>query len=99
MIHKCKVQCHTVNPQEMELLGIQEDEGRWLPFAIDMGVINAIKMSTDEKGEPTYNCATIFCTDGNSFILDTPYHDLVDKWEEYNSSMWDVPPPKDDADL
>ena len=99
MIHRCKVQCHTVNPQEMELLGIQDDEGRWLPFAIDMGIINAIKMSTDEKGESAYNCSTIFCTDGNSFILDTPYYDLVDKWEEYNGSMWDIPPSKDDADL
>ena len=89
IIHRCKVQCHTVNPADMDLLGMKEDQGKWLPFAIDMGIINAIKMSNDEKGEPTYKCATIFCTDGNSFILDTPYFELVEKWEDYVRSIWE----------
>ena len=97
-IHKCKVQCHTVNPTDMDLLGIKEDSGKWLPFAIDLGIINAVKMSTDEKGEPTYKCATIFCSDGNSFILDTPYFDFIEKWEEYNKSIWEQPDPSDDEE-
>ncbi len=97
-IHKCKVQCHTVNPTDMDLLGIKEDEGKWLPFAIDMGIINAIKMSTDEKGEATYQCATIFCTDGNTFILDTPYYELIEKWEDYLSSIWDEPNMENDEE-
>lgn len=90
MIHKCKVQCHTVNPAEMDLLGIKDDNGKWLPFAIDLGVINSIKMSTDEVGEPTYKCSTVFCTDGTSFILDTPYKDLVELWSDFVSVKWEI---------
>jgi hypothetical protein len=96
MVHKCKVQCHTVNPTDMDLLGIKEDEGKWLPFAIDLGVINAMKMSTDEKGESTYKCTTIFCTDGNTFILDTPYEELLDKWSTYVNTMWEEEDSSDD---
>ena len=101
MIHKCKVQCHSVNPTEMDLLGIKEDSGKWLPFAIDMGVITAVKMSTDEKGEATYNCSTIFCNNGDSFILDTSYMEMVDKWESYVNFSWtsDDESSKDEDDL
>jgi hypothetical protein len=80
----------------MDLLGIKEDEGKWLPFAIDLGVINAMKMSTDEKGESTYKCTTIFCTDGNTFILDTPYEELLDKWSTYVNTMWEEEDSSDD---
>ena len=90
MIHKCKVQCHTVNPSEMDLLGIKDDAGKWLPFAIDLGVINSMKMSTDDKEESTYKCSTVFCTDGNSFILDTPYEELVQLWSDYVSTKWET---------
>jgi hypothetical protein len=83
----------------MDLLGIKEDDSKWLPFAFDMGIINAVKMSTDEKGEISYKCSTIFCTDGNSFILDTPYFDFVEKWEQYNKSIWDIPESSDDDDF
>lgn len=99
MIHKCKVQCHTVNPTDMDLLGIKEEGSKWLPFAFDLGIVNAVKMSTDERGEPSYKCATIFCTDGSTFILDTPYFDFVEKWEEYNTSIWDTPEANDNDDL
>lgn len=97
-IHKCKVQCHTVNPTDMDLLGIKEDQGKWLPFAIDLGIINAIKMSTDDKGEPTYKCSAIFCADGNTFILDTPYYNLVEKWENYINSMLETKDLSDNQD-
>ena len=96
IIHKCKVQCHTVNPSEMEMLGIDEDLGKWLPFAIDLSIINAIKMSTDEKGEPTYNCSTIFCSTGDSFILDTPYATMVEIWCDYSDGIWNLPGKKDE---
>jgi hypothetical protein len=82
----------------MDLLGIKDDEGKWLPFAIDMGIINAVKMSTDEKGEATYGCATIFCSDGNSFILDTPYFELLEKWDDYMNSMWGSEQENNDED-
>ena len=100
MIHKCKVQCHTVNPSEMDLLGINESGSKWLPFAIDLGTITAIKMSTDDKGEESYNCASIFTSNGDTFILDTPYHEMIDVWGKYINSMWgDVESPSDEDDL
>lgn len=99
MIHKCKVQCHTVNPTDMDLLGIKEDEGKWLPFAIDLGVINSMKMSTDEVGEPTYKCSTVFCTDGTSFILDTPFEELVELWSTYVNSTWQAEDGASDDDI
>lgn len=90
MIHRCKVQCHSMNAADLELLGIGEDSGKWLPFSIDLENLNAIKMSTDESDDSTYLCSTIFCKDGNTFIVDTPYYDLVDKWEAYLASQYGV---------
>jgi hypothetical protein len=83
----------------MDLLGIKEDDGKWLPFAIDLGVINCIKMSTDESGEPTHNCSTVFCTEGNSFILDTPYEEMVELWSGYINSTWQAESGESDDDI
>jgi len=87
MIHRCKVHCHTINPTEMNLLGLNDDGGKWLPFAIDIGVVTAAKMSTDEIGEPSYNCTSIFTNTGETFILDTHYLDFINKWESYINMM------------
>lgn len=89
MIHKCKVQCHAIDPNELESMGIKKDVGKWLPFAIDLGIVIAVKMSTDEVGEPTYNCSSIFCRDGNTFILDTPFDEFFTKWNNYINTLWD----------
>lgn len=103
MIHRCKVQCHTINPTEMDLFGMKDDNGKWLPFAIDLGVVTAAKVSTDEIGEPTYNCTSIFTNTGDTFILDTHYSDFMDKWESYVNMMdggFDPSlPPGDDDDI
>jgi len=96
MVHKCKVQCHTVSATEMDLLGMKDDGVKWLPFAIDLNVITAIKMSTDEVEEESYNCSSIFTTHGDTFILDTPYHDMVEIWANYVNAMWDDEQPNDD---
>ena len=87
MIHRCKVNCHTINPTEMDLLGFNDDNGKWLPFAIDLGVVTAAKMSTDDIEEPTYNCTSVFTNTGDTFILDTHYLDFMNKWESYVNTM------------
>ena len=99
MVHKCRVQCHTVNPSDMDLMGIKQDTGKWLPFAIDLGVINCIKMSTDDSDELVYKCSTVFCSDGSSFILDTPYDEMVEIWSGFINSTWQMENGESDDDI
>jgi hypothetical protein len=84
MIHQCKVQCHTVDPKTIELTGL-EDTGKWLPFIFNMDIIDAAKLSSDEEDSPTYNCTTIFTTQGDTFIIDTPFEEFFKKFDQYNS--------------
>jgi hypothetical protein len=88
MIHRCKVHCYTMSLMEREAMGIKDDPGKWLPFAIDMGMINAIKMATDVPNEDAYKRAVIFTTQGETFILDTPYEEMVSKWTDYVDTMF-----------
>jgi len=97
MIHKCNVHCHSVDPKDKELMGL-EDDGKWLPFAIDMDIIVACKLSTDEEEELAYNCTTIFTEYGDTFILDTLYEDFIVKWEDYINGVDEVN-PSDDLEL
>jgi len=102
MIHKCKVHCYTMSLTEREAMGIKDDPGKWLPFAIDMGMITSIKMATDDPREDAYNCAVIFTSQSETFILDTAYPEMVNKWTKYIDSMFtynestDLPPANDD---
>lgn len=108
MIHRCKVHCYTMSLMEREAMGIKDDPGKWLPFAIDMGIITTIKMATDNRDEESFNCAVVFTTQGETFILDTPYEEMVAKWTDYIDSTFypfgDHEPPNllpgdDDIDL
>ncbi len=84
MIHECKVQCHTVDPKTAELTGL-EDKGKWLPFIFNMDIIDAAKLSSDEEDSPTYGCTTIFTSQGDTYIIDTPYEEFFKKFNQYNS--------------
>ena len=90
MIHRCKVQCHTIHPQDMERMGITEDEVKWMPFVFSMHIIDAAKIASDEHDSDSYNCTTIYTTHGETYIIDTPYNEFFEKFEEYNNS--DIPP-------
>ena len=72
MIHECKVQCHTVNIEEAELLGI-EDIGKWLPFIIDLDMVYGAKMATDEIDDDLFNCTTVYTEVGDTYIINTPF--------------------------
>jgi hypothetical protein len=67
----------------MEKMGIKDDEGTWLPFAIDLESISAVKMTTDEPHASSFNCSTIFCKEGGTFIVDTPFDKLIEIWGDY----------------
>ncbi len=46
--HECKVYCYSIPEEQAKSLNI-EDQGRWLPFTIYLGSINAFKLSTDKS--------------------------------------------------
>lgn len=94
MIHECNVFCHSVESDMMDLFGKDDPNvGKWLPFSFDISLIDAIKMSTDDKESMIYKCTTIFLSNGNTYIIDTKYRDLLDIWKEY------VTPQSDSNDL
>ena len=69
----------------MDLLGMKEDEGKWLPFIFDMEMISAAKLSSDEKDSPAYNCTTIFTNNGDTFIIDTPFKEFFKQYKVYHT--------------
>lgn len=97
MIHKCKVQCHTMSAKEMETLGLQESETKWMPFMFDMSCIDAAKQSNDEEDSETYNCTSIYTKAGDTFIIDTPYFEFFDKMEKYNMELYFFKDEEDDS--
>lgn len=72
MIHECNVNCRTIDVLTVESLGIS-DPGKWLPFFIDLDQVYAAKLTTDDDDDITFGCTTIFCYDGEVFVIDTPY--------------------------
>ena len=79
MIHSCNVHCHSLSTTEVELLGI-EDNGKWLPFSFVISTVVAMKQTTDEEEEPTFNCTTIFMENGETFVIDTPFYTFQKIW-------------------
>lgn len=84
MIHSCKIQCHTMDASQADLLGL-EDDGKWLPFSFHMDMVLACKMTTDVEGESLYNCTTLFTEMGESYIIDTPYAKFSKIFYNYHS--------------
>lgn len=94
MIHKCKVQCHAMDIKTAELTGA-EDVGKWLPFIFFMDIVDAAKLSSDEEDSPTYGCTTIFTTQGDNYIIDTPHTTFFKLFESWNTMQINT----DDKDL
>lgn len=86
MIHKCKIQCHTIDPGQLDLMGLDEDKGKWLPFAFHMDIVVAIKMSTDEDDQIAYGCTTVFTENGDTYIIDTSYEEFEEIFFSHYSS-------------
>lgn len=83
ILHACNVHCHAMDSDEMNLLGIESDNGKWLPFTFLLDVVVAIKLTSDSEEDMTYNCTTIFKDDGDVFIIDTPYTTFQRIWKDY----------------
>lgn len=86
MIHSCNVHCHSLSTTEVELLGI-EDNGKWLPFCFLTSTVVAMKQTTDDEDEPTFNCTTIFMENGETFVIDTPFYTFQKAWSEVMNNL------------
>lgn len=84
MIHRCKIQCHAIDPDKLDLMGLEDDKGKWLPFSFHMGVVVAAKLSTDDDEQISYGCTSIFTEQGDTYIIDTPYEEFEEKFIRFN---------------
>ena len=91
LIHKCKIQCHTIDLTQMDLMGLNQDNGKWLPFAFHLDIVIATKMTTDEGDQIAYGCTTVYTETGDSYIIDTPYDEFEEIFVSHNSSDFDQP--------
>lgn len=98
MTHKCKIQCLSVDQKLSELTG-QEDPGKWMDFIFDMEIVDAAKLTSDDPTRITYGCTTIFCSSGETFILDTPFEIFSEKFQEYNHWVDDNETTSGEGDL
>lgn len=85
MIHSCNIHCHTIDIDKVEMMGI-EDKGQWMPFAFHLGVVVAIKLTSNEEDSFVYNCTTVFTEHGDNYIIDTPYLEFLPIFTEFNFS-------------
>lgn len=85
-LHECNLHCHTVDPNEMDLLSIKNDPGKWLPFIFDLSIVTAAKLTSDEADDSTYNCTTVFSS-ADTYIIDTPYYTFFKIWKAYIAEM------------
>jgi hypothetical protein len=60
-----------------------KDNGKWLPFMFDMDIVVAIKLSSDEEEDFTYNCTTIYTMDNDNYVIDTPFSIFARMFKEY----------------
>jgi len=100
MIHECNVFCHSEESDMMELLGKDSlTVGKWLPFAFDLTLVDAIKMSTDDSEIMVHKCSTVFLSSGDTYIVDTKFRDLVELWKQVNFSLFDSSDDDNDLEL
>lgn len=84
MLHKCNIHCYSMDDDISEMMEV-EDDGKWLPFMFSLDLITAIKCSSDDKEDFSYNCSTIFPSIGDVFTVDTPYNMMMSIWSSYYS--------------
>ena len=96
--HECKVYCHSIPQEQADILNIT-DNGKWLPFTIYLGCVNAFKMSTDEDEDGTQYCTTVYTDAGDIYILDTPYSKFNEIWKKFIADEDVADQASDDDDI
>lgn len=87
MIYECNVYCHSNPPDIEEMLGKTNDDGKWLPFAVDISLIDACKMSSDLPDDLTYRATSLFLQSGDTFVIDTPFKEFIKIWKQYKEDL------------
>lgn len=94
-IHECNVYCYNQPPDLLELMGKEDaEDGKWLPFAFSMELVDAVKMASDDDTKLTYNRTALFFNGGDTYIIDTPYKKFLNLWKDF-IGMADEPGPND----
>lgn len=91
-VHSCHLHCHTIDPDKLDLMGLEEDPGKWLDFSFHMDIVIACKQTTDEEDHTLRDCTTVFTENGDAYIIDTPYKEFVKLFVAYHTM------PSDKAD-
>jgi hypothetical protein len=86
IVHKCKIHCHTIDPLKLDVMGMDDDKGKWMSFAFHMGIVVACKLSSDEEDLLAYGCTTVFTDQGDTYIIDTPYREFEEKFIRHNDT-------------
>ena len=86
MVHSCNIYCYSMEAGEASSLGMK-DNGKWMPFMFDMDIVDAVKLTSDEEEDFTYNCTTIYTADDNHYVIDTPYSVFSRMFKKYRSFM------------
>ena len=86
MIHLCSINCRTMEPNMTEALGVS-DPGKWMPFAFKMGIVDGVKLTSDEEDHELFGCTTIFTDTNDAYIIDTPYKKFLKIFLEYNQNQ------------
>jgi hypothetical protein len=81
-IHSCNLHCHTIDPEKLDLMGL-EDTGKWMPFTFHMDIVIACKLTSEDQ-ETLHNCTTIFTEHGDAYIIDTPYTEFSALFTSYH---------------
>jgi hypothetical protein len=71
-----------MDPKTVESLGI-EDFGKWMPFIFHLDIVEAAKLTSEDKDHPTCGCTTLFTRNGESFIIDTPCEEFFKIFKEF----------------
>lgn len=85
-LHDCNIHCHTIHPDKMDLLNIEEDQGKWMPFLFDLDIVVAAKLTSEDEEELVYNATTVFTESGDTYIIDTPYTEFFRLWKSHVGS-------------
>ena len=97
MLHECHLNCVTMDITKLDELGI-EDLGKWMPFIFHMSMVEAAKLTSDDKDLSTYGCTTIFTNAGDAYIIDTPCEEFFKLFKKYNKDI-DIEDDSSDLEL
>ena len=85
---ECKVLCEN---RALADLGVRSDV--WLPFMLDLEMVQAIKLAVDDEHEESvqYACAQVlFKGTQECMVVDVKYHDMRRVWVAFKAGTLDI---------